>query len=167
MKRWYAINTRPHQEARAVTHLARQGFQAWLPRLRRDRRHARRFETVLAPLFPGYLFIELDPERQPWRAINGTFGVRQIVLGAGGGPAALASEFVGALLARCDQEGVVRDDSAPLAPGDPVKIISGPFVGCIGELLKLEAHDRVTVLLRMLARTARIALARAAVAEAA
>lgn len=167
MNHWYAVNTRPHQEARAVTHLARQGFKAWLPRLRRGRRHARRFEVVLAPLFPGYLFIELDPERQPWRTINATFGVRQIVLGAGGGPVALASDFVAALRVHCDTEGVVQDATATLAPGDAVKIIAGPFVGCIGELVQLEAHDRVTVLLRMLARTARIALARTAVATAA
>jgi transcriptional antiterminator RfaH len=167
MNQWYAVNTRPHQEARAVTHLRRQGFQAWLPRLRRGRRHARRFETVLAPLFPGYLFVELDRDRQPWRRINATFGVRQIVLGAGGGPAALASEFVAALLARCDKEGVMQDNTATLAPGDAVKIIAGPFVGCIGELVGLEAHDRVTVLLRMLAQTAQIALPRSTVAAAA
>ena len=75
MNRWYVVNTQSHQEARADENLRRQGFYSWLPRFRRPRKHARRTDYVSAPLFPGYLFVRLDPEAERWRSINGTFGV--------------------------------------------------------------------------------------------
>ena len=33
--------------------LERQGFRTYLPRYRRERRHARRRDIIKAPLFPG------------------------------------------------------------------------------------------------------------------
>ena len=76
---WYVVNTHPHQEARAELNLRRQGFDAYLPRLVRQRRHARRVDMTSVALFPGYLFVRLDAEAQPWRVINNTFGVRRIL----------------------------------------------------------------------------------------
>jgi transcriptional antiterminator RfaH len=52
MQRWYVVHTQSYQEARAELNLRRQGFEVWLPLSRRRRRHARRIDTVLAPLFP-------------------------------------------------------------------------------------------------------------------
>ena len=72
---WFAVRTQPRAEEKAVRHLVNQGFAAYLPRYRRRVRHARRNEIVLRPLFPGYLFVELDPARCRWRSINGTVGV--------------------------------------------------------------------------------------------
>ena len=75
MHKWYVVQTRPHQEQRAEVNLARQGYRVWLPVTERSRRQAKRIETGYAPLFPQYLFVQLDIGREPWRAINGTFGV--------------------------------------------------------------------------------------------
>ena len=51
----------------------------YLPRYRKVRRHSRRFERVLAPLFPHYLFVRLDMERQRWRPILSTYGVHHLI----------------------------------------------------------------------------------------
>ena len=58
--------------------LKRQGFEAFCPRFRKTRRHARRIDQVLAPVFPGYIFVHFDRERNQWRAVNGTHGVGQV-----------------------------------------------------------------------------------------
>src|SRR3546814_15823665 len=79
MTRWYVAQTQAQGEERARLNLERQGFRTYLPRYRRERRHARRRDVVKAPLFPGYIFIELDLEQSPWRSINGTFGVTRLV----------------------------------------------------------------------------------------
>ena len=79
MRRWYAVHTQPQAEGKAEFNLRRQGFEVYCPRLRKQRRHARRIDTVLTPLFPRYLFTALDVDEQPWRAINGTFGVVHLV----------------------------------------------------------------------------------------
>ena len=71
--RWYVAHTRQNAEQRAVFNLTRQGFSAYLPRYRRRRRHARKVDTVLSPLFPRYVFVGMDPEVARWRSVNGTF----------------------------------------------------------------------------------------------
>ena len=77
--RWYVVQTHAHAETKAIAHLARQGFKAYLPRYLKRRRHARRIETVSAPLFPRYLFVTIDMVCQRWRAIRSTIGVARLV----------------------------------------------------------------------------------------
>ena len=68
--RWYVVHTQPNRENRAAMNLRRQGFSAYLPIFQRTRRHARRTETVSRPLFPRYMFVEFDRNREPWRSIH-------------------------------------------------------------------------------------------------
>jgi transcriptional antiterminator RfaH len=151
MKRWYVVNTRPHQESRADLNLRRQGFQSWLPRLRRTRRHGRRLETVLRPLFPGYLFVCFDPETEPWRLIFGTFGVRSLIC-HDDRPTPVAGGLVEALHQSTDDDGVVRVAPEDLKPGDRLRVISGAFADQVGTLIRLADRDRVALLLEMLGR---------------
>src|SRR5258706_16252721 len=73
--RWYAVNCLSNREFLASSQLRNQGFRTFLPRRLTTRRHARKFDTVMRPLFPGYLFVQLDLSRDRWRSINGTLGV--------------------------------------------------------------------------------------------
>src|SRR5690606_4437557 len=113
MIRWYAAYTQPQAETRAARELRQQGFDAFLPLCRRLRRHARRTETVLRPLFPRYLFLAMDVERQRWRSVNGTRGVAQLVR-QGDRPAPIPSGIIEALRARADASGAVPLDSLAL-----------------------------------------------------
>ena len=65
--RWFAVQCLFHREGAAQRHLENQGFRVFLPRFRKTRRHARKFETIYAPFFSGYLFIELDLARARWQ----------------------------------------------------------------------------------------------------
>lgn len=148
MTKWYVVNTLPHQEARAELNLRRQGYRAWLPCIKRSRRHARKIDTVNAPLFPGYLFVELDVERDRWLSINSTFGVRRLI-SRHERPVPVPCGFIEALRCTLDEEGLVAVPE-PLKPGQRVRLIAGPFVDCVGTLLHLAANGRVTLLLSML-----------------
>src|SRR5262245_15098142 len=77
--RWYVVQTHVHCEGKAAAHLARQGFEIYLPRYLKRRRHARKIETVAAPLFPRYLFVRMDRSVQRWRSIHFTIGVSRLV----------------------------------------------------------------------------------------
>ena len=149
MSKWYVVHTRPHQEQRAEVNLARQGYRTWLPVMERSRRRAKRFESGHAPLFPGYLFVELDIGREPWRAINGTFGVKRL-LADGPRPRALPEEFVTALREATGADGVSSPEPPDLKPGDAVTIAIGPFVECAAVVLRLAPRERVEVLLDVL-----------------
>src|SRR6185437_1454428 len=76
---WYAVYTQPHAEPKALDHLLRQGYSAYLPRYRAKVSHARRRQIVLRPLFPRYLFVAVDRATMPWRPILSTVGVTDIV----------------------------------------------------------------------------------------
>ena len=146
MQRWYVVNTQPRAEFRAETHLANQGFETWLPSLRKTRRHARRVDTVQAPLFPGYLFVRLDLDNQAWSAINGTWGVLR-VLCQDGRPLPLPQGFVDALLDSADESGCITLPERGLEKGQRLRITGGPYQEYVGTLLDLPSRDRVAVLL--------------------
>jgi len=149
MTTWCIVNTLPKQEGRARDNLLRQGYRAWLPMLGVTRRHARRVETVRTPLFPGYLFVELDPSAQPWRSINGTYGVRRLLC-QHDRPASVPRPFISALRASCDADGAVAMPEPALTPGQLVRVIAGPFVDCIGTIIRSSPNGRVALLLGLM-----------------
>ena len=159
---WYAVQTQPNRENLAVAHLERQGFDVWLPRIEQIIRHARQTKRVRRPLFPGYLFINLDLETTMWRTINGTVGVKNIV-SCGHTPSVVDREFITVLKASESLEGFVDTGNDNLRPGQDVEILSGPMAGQIGKLLRLDAGNRVTVLLQMLGHFVRGKIDRKAV----
>jgi transcriptional antiterminator RfaH len=73
-KKWFAVRTKSRQEETATMHYMRQGFTVYSPRVQSIRRHARKTEKVMRPLFPGYIFLHLGVEEQDWTAIGSTIG---------------------------------------------------------------------------------------------
>ena len=149
MSSWYVVNTRTKQEERARDNLIRQGYRVWLPMLGVVRRHARRIELVRTPLFPGYLFVELEHSAQPWRPINGTFGVRRLLC-QHDKPASVPSQFMGALRESCDADGLVAIPQTALTSGQLVRVITGPLMDCIGTIVRSSPNGRVALLLSFL-----------------
>ncbi len=58
---WIAVNAHPNREQVAEHHLRNQGYEPYVPVMRKQIRHARQVRDVLRPLFPGYLFVHLSP----------------------------------------------------------------------------------------------------------
>jgi len=146
--RWYAVQTQPRREAFATQQLAKQGFAAYFPRQLKNVRHARRVETRLVGYFPGYIFVRLDLSRDAWRSVNGTFGVRSLVM-FGDRPAATPAGFVEMLQDATDEAGFLR--LAPgLQHGDKVMLLSGPFADIIGTMDRLEGGARVRILMDLI-----------------
>lgn len=159
MSRWYAVNTLPHQETRAILNLDRQGYDAFLPVHRKTRRHARRIDTIRAALFPSYLFVRLDTTREGWSPINSTYGVRRLVC-QNGMPAALPEGFVEGLREAVDEEGFTVEDVERMKIGDRLRVLAGPFADTIGTLIRLPDRDRIALLLGVLGRDVRVVLPR-------
>jgi len=162
--RWFVVQSRPHKELFASRNLANQGFRVFLPQLRKSIRSARRVREVERPLFPRYLFVEMDLHRQGWRSILGTYGVTRLVM-EGPRPLPAPRGLVEGLIARSDAYSVV-DLSLSLTPGQSVELLSGPFAGKIGALVELEGAERVRVLLEILGAKREISVPAGAVAPA-
>ena len=152
MTDWYVVHTHARGEAKATDNLCRQGYEVYLPLTRRWRRHARRREAVLRPLFPRYLFVGFDVALVRWRSIFSTLGVSSLLchgeLPIKVPPLVIdqirAAEKVGAF----DE----TDGLGKLQPGDLVRVLHGPFAEIIGRLQSKVSADRVRVLLELLGR---------------
>ena len=156
--RWYVVQTHPHAEAKASWHLHRQGFTAYLPRILKQRRHARCIERVAAPLFPSYLFVSIDMATQRWLAIDSTIGVTRLVRNYDR-PAPVDEEIVAALKRREDAAGFVQLECRPrFARGDKVRVIGGALFDCCGLYEGMTGQERVAILLELLGRKVRVVL---------
>ncbi|MGB8183002.1 MAG: transcription termination/antitermination NusG family protein [Stellaceae bacterium] len=162
---WAVVQVQPRAEDKARQHLANQGFMPYLPRYRRRVRHARRIEIVLRPLFPGYVFVQLDPTKSRWRSINGTVGVRR-VLTDGEVPRRVPERIVREIMAREDGDGVVALLPPSFARGQAVRIIDGPFADCDGLFQEMRDDERVVLLFTLLGREVRTVVPVTAVAAA-
>src|SRR5258708_12278417 len=117
--RWYAVNCLSNREFLASSQLRNQGFRTFLPRRLTTRRHARKFDTVMRPIFPGYLFVQLDLSRDRWRSINGTLGVVRLV-GHSEAPSPAPVGAIEAMQSPCDERDLLRASNA-LAPRNALR----------------------------------------------
>ena len=163
--RWYVVQTQPHAEGRADAHLRRQGFTTYMPKLLKQRRHARKTETVSRPLFPRYLFVLIDHTHQGWHAIRSTFGVADLV-GGENGPVPVRSEIIAALRAQEGDDGYFRMAARKFAQGAAVRVLDGIFASAVGFFESMSDNDRVSVLLDLLGRRVRVVLAAESIAAA-
>lgn len=89
---WCVVATKPRAERRAHASLHRYGFIAYLPELTSQRRDR---TWITRPLWPGYLFVQLDLAK-PWSPIRYAPGVFQLLM-IDGQPAICPQSVVEAL----------------------------------------------------------------------
>lgn len=161
-ERWYVARTLAQRELQASKQLVNQGFRVFVPRYWKNRRHARKVETVSLALFPRYIFVILDRTKDRWRSINGTIGVDRL-LTYGGEPEPVPPGVVETLITAADPEGNVQFHFN-LKEGQAIKVIAGPFADLVGQLERLDDNGRVRVLLELMGGSVRVALPRTLVA---
>jgi transcriptional antiterminator RfaH len=155
---WHVVQTHVHAEAKAQLHLGRQGFETYLPRYLKRRRHARRTETVAAPLYPSYLFVTFNPAIHRWRSIQSTVGVTRLVCN-GDMPATMDDAIVNGLKGRENAQGFIELARRPqFAAGDQVRVREGVFSDCLGLFESMGDRERVAILLDLLGRKVRVLL---------
>lgn len=164
--RWYVVQTQANAESKAVTHLRRQGFPTYLPRYLKRRRHARRVDTVAMPLFPRYLFVEIDTNNQRWRSICSTVGVSRLISN-GNCPVPVPDAVINSLKGRENTSGYVQlDDRPKFGIGDKIRVMEGAFYDCLGIFDGMSDCERVEILLDLLGRKVRVLIGAEAIAAA-
>lgn len=153
---WYLAQLRPNGAQIARRNLTRQGFSVFHPVQTVTSRRGRAFVTQKAALFPGYLFVGRAPDAAPLRAVNSTLGVARLV-SFGTAPTPVPRALITELAARCDADGALRE----LAPGDAVRLTTGPFADFVASVAEIAPDQRVWVLLDILGRVTRVAIPRA------
>ena len=159
-KRWYLAQCKPNATHIAVRNLDNQGFASFLPLQEGTERKGKGFQHQSRPLFPGYLFVQLDADEGPWRKINSTRGIVQLVR-LGTAPSVVPDAIIGALMARCNETGIIQDAGA-LAAGDRAQVMRGPFSGFVATIADVEANDRIYILLDIMGQSTTVSIDAAA-----
>lgn len=153
-RNWYLVYCKPRQEGVARVNLNRQGYETYLPFIHEIRRRKGRRVSLIAPMFPRYLFVHLHSRTDNWAPIRSTSGVVSLVR-FGPSAARVPDDLIVLLKSRENSEGVHILPAEEYKPGRRVRITQGGFAGYEGIFQALSGHDRVTVLLDVLGRKAR------------
>jgi transcriptional antiterminator RfaH len=102
------------------------------------------------PVFPGYIFVNLDLERDRWHSVNGTIGVGYLIA-SGDRPTPVPLGVVEALKVGFDKSNL-REEPPAFTVGDKVELTTGPFANMVGELLETSSGGRVKILLEVMGR---------------
>ena len=154
---WFLAQLKPNCAQIAQKNLIRQGFQTFLPMEEETRQRNGKFVTATRLLFPGYIFVAFDVTKGLWRTINATHGITKLV-SFGKEPAPVPRDLVSQLMRRCDTSGKLLPPEI-LKQGDKVMLTSGPFANFTAEVLKIAPDKRVWVLMDMMGKQTRVAVA--------
>jgi transcriptional antiterminator RfaH len=148
---WFLVRSKPRQEAVALTHLARQGYESYLPLFATEKLVRRKPTVVQEPMFARYLFVRLDTsgQGQSWSPIRSTVGVSELVC-FGSRPARVGAALIATLRER--EMAQQADPDALFAPGDSVRITEGAFAGLEAIYQMNDAEGRAMVLLDLLSK---------------
>ena len=151
MSHWYVIQTKVRQEHLAASHLLRQCYPVFLPIIRQDCRQRGRWRQATEPLFPGYLFSQLDLATDNTAPIRSTRGVIGLVR-FNGQPCAIPTGVIDSLQSMQQAADGVICCQRLFKSGDKVIITDGPLAGLEAIFIATSTQERVCILLDFLGR---------------
>ncbi|MBI3979893.1 MAG: hypothetical protein HY331_17095 [Chloroflexi bacterium] len=167
---WYVLKTKPRAERLVADGLAGHAFVTYLPLIPHSQspwRRSRRCAGGADPLFPGYVFAQLDLASPEWIRARSYPGVSYI-LNQDGCPVPLPAAIVETIRERTDQSwSRAKAGSSPFQRGERVRIVEGPLAGLEAIFdRRLSGRERCQVLLTLVHRLVPAALPFAALEKA-
>jgi len=155
-ERWFAIRVKPKHEKLVATIANNKGFEDFLPTYECRRRWSDRIKSVQFPLFPGYVFCRLDPQRRlPLLTIPGVLHF----VGIGKMPVPIDDAEIAALQSAV-RSGLSTEPWPFLETGQQVRLEEGPLAGMEGILIGTSKKDRLIVSVTLLKRSVAVAIER-------
>jgi transcription antitermination factor NusG len=146
---WFALQVKGNYENVVAAHLSGKGYEWFLPLCKSRNRWSDRWKEIKRPLFPGYLFCQLDPlNRIPILTIP---GVSRIV-GTATNPVAIDETEIAAIQLTV-KSGLPSQPWPYLQIGRRVRIEYGPLCGLEGILLNFKGEHRLVLSVTLLQRS--------------
>jgi transcriptional antiterminator RfaH len=145
---WVLIYTKARQELIANENLIKQGYKTFLPLIAASNRNKNR---SLVPVFPRYLFAQINLDLDNWASIKSSIGVSNIVMFSEKFTS-IPSNIIQLIQDKLDKSGVYRENFSVVdyKKGDSVTIKEGRFAGIDAIFLSKRSKDRVRLLLKLL-----------------
>ncbi|HEC77673.1 MAG TPA: UpxY family transcription antiterminator [candidate division WOR-3 bacterium] len=136
---WFAAYTRCNHERVVNKLLTDKGINTFLPTIIVPSRRKDRKILIKRPLFPNYLFVELDEVRDNWLKTFRTPGLVKIC--GNGRPMPVPDEEIESIRIFVNSDRNLYP-LPYLQVGMRVRVISGPLAGAIGILIKENRKKR-------------------------
>ena len=140
-EKWIAVYTKPRHEKTVEKELQQKGFEVYLPLLRERRNWSDRKKWVEFPLFRSYVFVRIELKNTLF--VLQTIGVVRVV--KFGEDAAVVNDDQIRAIKLMIEGGYNPQAMDYFVEGDPVEVKDGPLKGLVGEVVRLDNHDRLVV----------------------
>ncbi len=153
--RWYVAQTKPKAERRVSQWLETKGIEAFIPKMEIKRKRRNRAVTLIEPVFPGYVFVRIEPRPNSWNKLKWTPGIKTI-LGYDGVPSPIPGEVIEGLRERTGAESFIQPNPK-FNKGEKVRIVDGPLRGLMGVIEEARpGKERVRILMEILRMPTRV-----------
>lgn len=142
---WYIALTKPRQEQRAKDNLENQGAEVFLPLFRRETIKNGKRSDRTEPLFPGYIFLNLELNSPLFSKIRSTFGVNKL-LTFGQEPIVIADALIDDLRLRTEASALRQKFNT----GQQVQLKEGPFKDYQAIFKEYKGSERAVILIGLL-----------------
>jgi transcriptional antiterminator RfaH len=139
---WYVLQHKNAQGNRALEHLQNQEITCFYPKITVEKIKAGKRTKKLEPLFPGYLFVNLEQTDPMWSKLRSTRGVIRVVSFANK-PAAISDDVIKHIK---ESLNTVADQGG-IKPGQSVALNEGPFKGISAIFQAYDGEERAIVLI--------------------
>ena len=148
-KIWVLIYTKAKEEKKANENLQNQGFKTFLPLIAPTNKNSG-FKAPV-PLFPRYLFAQINLNTDNWTSIQSSYGVSHIIMFSEEFTS-IPNNIIKLIQGKLNEEGLYKEDISIVdyQKGDPVFIKEGRFAGIEAIFLSKKSKDRVRLLLKLL-----------------
>jgi transcriptional antiterminator RfaH len=145
--KWFLVYTKANEEQRAKKHLENQGFKIFLPMIAFANMNQAKAKNLEA-MFPRYLFIKINLEKDNWTLIKSTRGVSHMVV-FGQRFAEIPNQIIAHLKLGADKNDIFRQSIAreEFKKGDTLVIKKGVFKDQEATFLSKQSKERVRILL--------------------
>ena len=157
MKNWYLLQTKPNQENKAILNLENQNYEVYQPKISTRKKKKGQWQSISETLFPLYLFIHLNTEKDNWTKINSTLGVNRFVrFGLGNLPSPINDEIIATIK---KQEQALNQETSvgqQFKKGDSITLSNKNFDNIKAIFQETSKENRVFVLLSLLGKNHKI-----------
>jgi transcriptional antiterminator RfaH len=149
--RWYPLYTKSKHEKKAYENLVKAGFEAFLPLKKSERKWSDRKKIIDMPLIPSYVFSRFT--RSEINDVLKVYGVSRYIK-FNGRPAYIRDSEIELLKKALETDNKIKSiTNSNLKKGSFVKILSGPFKGYYGKVIRSSGNKKLVIELEAINQT--------------
>ncbi len=141
---WYAVSVCSRREKQCFALLCRKGIETFLPLQKQLRKWSDRKKEIEMPLFPGYIFVRINPAQR--FDVLSTPGIVRFIR-FGGEDTPIPEVQINAIHAALLKPDIVEIVDVMMLPGEEVYISSGPFKGNYARLVRYNGKGKLQLIM--------------------